>query len=502
MNLRFIFAARVVEVVGARDLVVLVAVRGLFEGVVRIWTAAAWPYWLNAHGGVGARRREVLFMMVVVPWGFRSLATVALGPLRRWRAGRAACLATLQTAMICAALVMGRAPAPRLSPELAMLCSIVFELARMSHVVVQDGILAAAVREHPNDAPSVTSVFVLTKNAFSILGLPTIGLALANWPVQFSYSPCLVFLAATILVLVAPALRDDDPHQKDYALARREENAEDASIVDARRLVLAAIFCAAGSTATSALSLLGVDPVWGLLLSAAVAAAGSALVAFAVGSKPARVNFYVVVVRMFAVDLNAARWLYLTDDPVAFPRGPHLRPFFFTTVLAYVGNACTFLAVLLYKRCFGTWRWRTFFRFTATLAFFGQLLSLPVFLRVFASRPSLDAAFVLAEESFNMVVEHLADIPWYLLVASSAPPGADFHVMGLCGAARHLADPVQLYGGVILLRIFGVNPDATDDARDLHRYWQVHLARASVAFVAAWCAVNLTIPTGVPPGKR
>lgn len=521
--------SRLVRVIGLREFLVIVAIRGCFEGIVRIWVWQAWPYWLTAHGGIGSRRRTLLYMMVVVPWGFRSLMTVLLGPLRRWRIGRAFYLGIVQIAMVSGAFVMGSENPRRLPAEAAAASSLTFELSRMSHVVVQDGIINEIVRKHPNDSASIASLFVLLKNGFTLLSLPLMGFVLSEYDISVSYS-CLVFLAILILLLVSWNLRDDDHFDKESCEYRdpasavemasssefEEEEATPptASSVDDdkapppqpinhSRLVYAGSFCAAGSLLTLFFPLMKVEPKTALFVALFLALGSSALTASALGSKIALINFYVVAMRMCAFDVNAARFCFFTDDADAFPEGPHLRPFFWTTVLSYVANACTFFGVLLYKRFFSDWQFTSFFKFTAVLALVGQIAALPVLLRIFKNSPTLDAGSVLLEEAFNMVVEHMNEVPWYMLIARHSANGTDFHVMGLCGAARHLADPVQFYGGILLLSFFDINPDGSHkDADQLPRYWKVHVARACLAFIPAFFCVSWMIPRGTPGARQ
>lgn len=488
----------VLQVVGIRRFLVIVGVRGVFEGVVRVWVWQAWPYWLKDHQGLSARRRSLLTLMAVSPWGFRSLATVALAPLRRWRYGRAAYLTIAQLAMVAGAATMGRSRAADLAPEVAAACVWTFELSRMSHVVVQDGMVNELIRANPSDAAAITATFVALKSAFALAFLPVVGFVLSEYHVSRSYSPCLVALSLVVLLLV-PANLDDEVgcRPANYSALGKEVVVRDELVL--RRLAIAGTFCAAGSVLTAAFPVMKLDPRWALSAAAIAACGGSVLSSWVVGSTVALVNFYVVAARMFAVDVTAARFCFFTDAPEIFPDGPHLSRFFVTTVLASAANAATVVAVLLYERCFSQWSHRAYFRLTALLALVGQAAALPVLLRWFSGL--VDAGAVLAEESLNLVLEHVNEVPWYMLIAANSAPGTDFHVMGLCGACRHLADPVQLYGGVLLLAVFDVNPDGTTptDASQLARYWKVHVLRAALAFLPTFFGVDCMIP---PPAIK
>lgn len=508
-----------VGIAGLEAVVIAVAVRGVLEGFVRVWLEKSWNYWFNEHGGVGAEERSLLNQLAHLPWGYRSLLTVAMQPLSRWHPrGRATMIFAVGALAAFGLVRCGVVPPRQLSPAAFAGFRLLQELLRVSQTVVQDGIASEVFRTNPKQAATLTAAFVGTTNAFRAVGLPTMGLALTFAPVRMSFLILAAFTALAVF-LVAWFLNDEKRTAKHSeasnegfelvglsAATHKDEIEADVlriedvpQTINSKRLAMAAGMVACASTLLGLLPLVTTSASLAFFISSISCAACVAVSALTVGKRAALVNAYLVTARASSADVGSAQFCFYTDSRHSYPDGPHLDAFFYSTILSYVTNACALVGVVVYKRYLEKWSYRSVFRLTACLAGAVEVASLAVYLRIFKFFPALDKLLIVADEAVAEVVLHVHDIPWYLLLSSSCANGNDFVVLALCGAIRYLADAVAAYFGVVLLEAFQIDPDSSPrDALILPRFWKVKMARAFFAFVPAYFCVNYMIPRGSP----
>lgn len=209
------------------------------------------------------------------------------------------------------------------------------------------------------------------------------------------------------------------------------------------------------------------------------------------------INAYQQISLCCRPNLNSAQFLFFTDQYEHYPRGPHLSPLFYTTAIGYVSQLFTFVGILAYRNFLAhIWSTKSIFRIAAMLVFCAQLLALPVYARWLVNYPILDKGFILFEEAVLVIVNSLTDIPLFLLLSRRCRGCNDATVLALCSTARHLCTPVSVYGGVLLLTLFKVNPNGTDgDADALKMLWQIKAVAACITVLPAIFFLDRMIPS-------
>lgn len=513
--------------VDRRVLTIVVAIKGVGFGMVSPWFNKAIKYYFSeAH--VDANSRSVMMNIATLPWAFRPLLDAAVIFPRV--GGQRSYLSALMVGAISAFMVLGSFAPTSISPLGVTALFVVVETALCAHDIVANGMVSRSIRHNPAHSHEIASMVWIVRISFQLLGLGFIGIALKRYSVLRSFSPCLVALAAFVLFLVAANLHDPAavqprmaPHEtlleKQQANSPRaasdipgssgggKEDTCDDEKLDAslgstqqRRLFVASIFIGSTSATISILPLLGVN--WPTLLGATSALA--ALVASSAldsifGREIALVNGYRMLVNACQPDLRAVTFVFYTDGPDEYPKGPHLDPFFYSAVMGYVARSCALVGICLYRKLLSDWSFRGVFRLSAFLSFLANVSALPVYLRLFRRTPRLDLGFILFEEAIRVIVKNLKDIPSTVLSARCCRKGNDATVLALCGAAGHLTEPVQTYTAIILLNTFFVNPSSRiDDGRHLKHLWKVKLICGALVLVPPVFFLDSMIPPGGP----
>lgn len=430
------------------DLIVIITIRGVGEGWMRPWTKNAMRYWYAGRDVPGGRM-VVLEQMALLPWGCR-----ALWPLITRRVG------LLQVLSSFGFVAMTQNPGLRE----AAVCQMLDNVARVNYIVAHDALIAKVV---PRDDPATTTTWLLTpQNVGVAVGLPIAGLCLKFLPVEASFF--ILAVLAMLMAVVIGRFLDYEPVETEF---------------------LPALYCSVAAVLLSLMSFHDVDPLAGYVVAVVACVAGVLVTRRALGADLTKLSAYIVLVRAMAPNVRTAQFYFYTSEHY----GPHLDPFFYS-VLGYATNFCGVAALFFYARYLAAWQWRSIFAFTAVLTFLSQLLSLPVYWRWFHGW--VDVSVIFIDEAVLDVVEHLIQVPWFILTSRFAQRNSVV-LLALCGALRYLADYVSTYAGALLLTLSGVDPDGTEkDAVVLPYFWQIRLFCSISAFLPAYLTVPLFIPAG------
>lgn len=435
------------------DLIVLTTIRGVGEGWMKPWATNAMRYWY-AGRDVSGGRMVVLEQMALLPWGLR-----AMWPLLTRRVGLMQVLSSFGFF------------AMTLNPGLrsAAVCHMFDHVARVNYMVAHDAVLAKVAGD-----PTTTTWLLTPQNVGVALGLPIAGLCLELLPVEASFY-VLAVLAMLMALVLSQFLKYDPIETNSF---------------------VPALYCSVAAVVLVLMSFHNTDPSIGFVVAVFSCVTGVFVTRQALGDDLMKVSLYIVLIRAFAPNVRTAQFYFYTDSVDVYPEGPHLDAFFYSTLLGYATNFFGIGALFVYARYLSRCQWRSIFTFTALLTFLSQLLSLPVYWRWFRELPLMDVSVIFVDEAVLDVVEHLIQVPWYLITSKFAKNNG-IVLLALCGSLRYLADYVSTYSGALLLSVSGVDPDGTaQDASVLPYFWQIKFIRAVCAFLPAYFTVPFLIPAG------
>lgn len=468
------------EMLEKRVVLCIVAIKGVGFGIMSPWfNKAAKYYFSEAH--VDANSRSIMMNVATLPWAFRPL----LG-LTRQRSY----LSVLMACATAAFLVLGSLSPSSLSWVGVTALFVCVETALCAHDVVANGMISRSIRQHPQQSHDIASTVWLVKIGFQVLGLGFTGYMLKEHSVLRSFSPCLAGLAILVWFLVTVSSNKAQEEPDDDALGAEQH----------KKLMLASAFIGTTSATISILPLLGVArPKLLCVVSAVAAVVASSGLDATFGREIALVNGYRMLVNACQPDLRAVTFVFYTDGPEYYPKGPHLDPFFYSAVVGFVARTCALAGIFIYRTFLSDWSFRNVYRLSGILAFLVNVSAMPVYLRWFRTDTRLDLGFILFEEAIRVIVKNIKDIPGTVLSARCCKKGNDATVLALCGAAGHLTEPMQTYVAIILLSTFSVNPSSrADDGEHLKHLWKVKLICGAMVLVPPLFFLNSMIPPGGP----
>lgn len=537
-SLRQMFAAWNVD---HRVLMCVVAIKGVGFGMVSPWFNKAAKYYFSA-AHVDANSRSVMMSIATLPWAFRPMLDAAvIFPTVR---GQRNYLTLLMVGAVFAFLTLGSFAPGTISPLGVTALFVLVETALCAHDVVANGMVSKSIRINSAQSHEIASMVWIVRISFQLLGLGFIGIALKRYSVLRSFSPCLAALAFLVWILVSAHLHatnnppdevssyqeegqqllmqntfstgerkvrstspstprgddDDDDAGGGERHCGKEQQHKALSASQQRTLFAASLFIGTTSATISIAPLLGFERPGFLGLSSAIAAifATSALDRV-FGREIAMVNGYRMLINACQPDLRAVTFVFYTDGPSEYPKGPHLDPFFYSAIMGYVARSCALIGICLYRSFLSDWSFKGVFRLSAFLSFLANVSALPVYLRLFRGEPRLDLGFILFEEAIRVIVKNLKDIPSTVLSARCCRKGNDATILALCGAAGHLTEPVQTYTAIMLLNFFNVNPSSrANDGAHLRHLWKVKLICGALVLLPPLFFLDSMIPNGGP----
>uniref|UniRef100_A0A7S3JQQ5 Uncharacterized protein n=1 Tax=Aureoumbra lagunensis TaxID=44058 RepID=A0A7S3JQQ5_9STRA len=529
---RFLDILYTIKSLEARCALSIFGIKGIGFGLMSPWFNKAAKYFLSEMQA-DAKQRSITVQMASLPWAFRPLIDTMTR--RTFGTGRALVFSMIAAAIALILLGSSGGGDSMLTLPMVALLFVTVEVALCAHDVVANGEISRAIRSSPQKAHDIAALVYFVRIGFQVAGLGIVGLALSKYTVQRSFSPGLAGIASALTILVmttffyssSPPPAMDKQKEEEVSLITETEkngaieeksidlgsstdiikkNAEQQQRQNCNQLnnnkqndcfFLSATFIGTVSVVISSAPLLGIDrPKLMCIASAIAALIGTFGVERTFGREIAMVNAYRMLTHMAQPDIRQTTFIFYTDPASLYPRGPNLDPFFYSAVLGTVARGSALIGVAAYRTFLRDWSFRSVYRLVAQLSCCAQLAALPVYLRLFNAWPRLDLGFILVEEAIRIIVKHLVDIPGMILLARCCRKGNDASVLALCGAARFLSEPVQLYAGILLLSAFGVNPSSrATDGDHLQHLWKVKLLIAFLGLLPL-LVLNFMIPPG------